>query len=472
LFTASFLATLAGCAMQTTDDPERVGQTSSAISGGVTYNIKMPLLNNNCADVSNNSSADGGNVQEWGCNGTSAQNWIANDLGNGYFYFQHQGTNECLNRDTSANNGGGGGNVQQWSCQWATGSPEYQWSIEASNGHSRLVNRKDGTCLDVSGSGTAWGTNVQTWGCNGTNAQTFDLVPLGGGGGARVAAPYVPTYQYTVDGASDLATLSSWTGNNHWTLAFVITSGSSQGSWGSYCSATFNGTPGLGSNNWANSIGSLRNAGGDAIISFGGYGGVELAYSCSNANDLQNQYQAVINQFGARSLDFDVEDGLPVTNAVENTGANHMRNQVLANLQGANPGLQISFTLGVYPTGLPQGQLNVLIDAKNTGVNIGVVNIMAMDYGSCGQNMGQDAINAASAVQGQLNANGISANVGVTPMVGTNDTSCEYFSTGDAQNLVNYAQSNGYISRLAYWSQGIDSASYGNAYINIFKTFH
>jgi chitinase len=180
----------------------------------------------------------------------------------------------------------------------------------------------------------------------------------------------------------------------------------------------------------------------------------------------------VINAFGAKGLDFDVENGLPVSDALQRTAANHMRNQAIHNLQHQNSGLQISFTLGVFPTGLPQAQLNVLIDAKNSGVGISVVNIMAMDYGSCGQNMGQDAINAAEATQDQLAANGISASVGVTPMVGTNDTSCEYFSTTDAHNLLNYAQSNSYITRLAYWSQESDSASYHNAYVSIFKSFH
>jgi hypothetical protein len=153
------------------------------------------------------------------------------------------------------------------------------------------------------------------------------------------------------------------------------------------------------------------------------------------------------------------------------TTQNHNRNLAIKNLQAANSGLVVSYTLGVYPTGLPQAQLNVLLDAKSAGVNIGVVNIMAMDYGSCNQNMGQDAIDAANATKNQLASNGISAKVGVTPMLGTNDTTCEYFSTTDAQNLENYAQSNTYISRLAYWSEALN-ASFSNSYINIFKAFH
>jgi hypothetical protein len=107
---------------------------------------------------------------------------VANDLGNGWFYLNHQGTNECLNLDTAHQP-----NVQQWNCQWAPGSPEYQWQFLPSNGYNKIVNRYNGQCLDVSGSGTANGTNVQVWPCNGTGAQTFNAVPVGGGIASGIA---------------------------------------------------------------------------------------------------------------------------------------------------------------------------------------------------------------------------------------------------------------------------------------------
>ncbi len=56
---------------------------------------------------------------------------------------------------------------------------------------------------------------------------------------------------------------------------------------------------------------------------------------------------------------------------------------------------------------------------------------MAMDYGGCGIDMGQAAIQAAQSTRSQLSSLGISAKVGVTPMIGTNDVVCEVFSTSD-----------------------------------------
>src|SRR5215469_14727730 len=45
-----------------------------------------------------------------------------------------------------------------------------------------------GKCLDISGGGTADGTNVQEWTCNGTGAQAWTLEDLGNGA-ARLVNP-------------------------------------------------------------------------------------------------------------------------------------------------------------------------------------------------------------------------------------------------------------------------------------------
>ncbi len=42
------------------------------------------------------------------------------------------------------------------------------------------------------------------------------------------------------------------------------------------------------------------------------------------------------------------------------------------------------------------------------------------------------------------------ANIGVTPMIGTNDDSAEDFTEADARTLVSFAQTN-HLGRLAFW---------------------
>jgi hypothetical protein len=98
-----------------------------------------------------------------------------------------------------------------------------------------------------------------------------------------------------------------------------------------------------------------------------------------------------------------------------------------------------------------------------------LVNVMAMDYGACGIDMGAAATNAASGTRNQISSLGMTSSVGVTPMTDVNDTTCEVFSTGNSQNLINFAQANGFIRLLAYWAIGRDPS---HAHLNIFHTFH
>ena len=90
------------------------------------------------------------------------------------------------------------------------------------------------------------------------------------------------------------------------------------------------------------------------------------------------------------------------------------------------------------------------------------VNIMTMDYGSANDNgaqMGTDAINAAKNTEAQLVANGWSANIGITPMIGQNDTSTEVFELSDATALLQFSQANSYVRRISMWSIGRDNGS-------------
>src|SRR5262249_12191430 len=137
-------------------------------------------------------------------------------------------------------------------------------------------------------------------------------------------------------------------------------------------------------------------------LSSGGAAGQEAALTGTSATSLQAEYQSVIDRYHVRSLDFDIE-GLAVADQHSIT----LRDQALVGLKAANPGLIISYTLPVLPTGLTADGVNVLASAKHDGLAIDVVNIMAMDYGSAvdnGGQMGIDAIDAAIATEGQIAA--------------------------------------------------------------------
>jgi hypothetical protein len=98
---------------------------------------------------------------------------------------------------------------------------------------------------------------------------------------------------------------------------------------------------------------------------------------------------------------------------------NTARHQAIKKLRDANTCLHISATLPVMPDGLKADGLAYLDNAKQNGVEYDTVNLMTMDYYNYAPDMGAAAVNASEAVLGQLKARGLSATVGLTPMIGT-----------------------------------------------------
>ena len=197
---------------------------------------------------------------------------------------------------------------------------------------------------------------------------------------------------------------------------------------------------------------AFQAAGGRVILSFGGASGTYLENACSD-NGMFDLVKSVLDTTGARAIDFDVE-GSQI-----NSGAlNARRNNVAKRLQAAYPGLYVSYTLPVDPTGLPPEALTVVRSANAAGVSVSLVNIMAMDYGDASSAMGQRAIAAATATFNQLKPiftgrtdAQLWAMIGVTPMIGVNDTRSEVFRQADATQLATFAQQKG-LGLLSYWA--------------------
>ncbi len=143
-------------------------------------------------------------------------------------------------------------------------------------------------------------------------------------------------------------------------------------------------------------INALQAAGGDAIISFGGAAGGELALTCTSATNLQAAYANIVTTYNVHRLDFDIEGG-----PLDNSSSIARRDQALAALQKADPAVQVDYTLPVDPGGLPGNAMNLLKDAKAKGVKVGLVNIMTMDFGD-GENALNDAESAANGTEKQL----------------------------------------------------------------------
>jgi hypothetical protein len=264
-------------------------------------------------------------------------------------------------------------------------------------------------------------------------------------GSAIPVGPYVDMGEWPTP---SLSGMSSASGVKGFTLGFVTSAGCKASWFNAY-------DPRAG---WqADEIAKIRSGGGDVKVSFGGASGIELAQACTSVSSLAAEYNAVIKAYGLKYVDFDIEGA-----AVADPTSITRRSQALKSVQTANPGIKISLTLPVLPSGLDANGLGVLNAAKSAGVSLDMVNIMAMDYYQGAGDQGAKAISAAKATQSQVkSAFGLSdaaawKKVGVTPMIGVNDSQNEIFLQKDATALVNFAKSV-HLGMLAFWEEGRDA---------------
>lgn len=276
-------------------------------------------------------------------------------------------------------------------------------------------------------------------------------------------APYVDVTDYP---SPDFAAIRTGGGVRHVSLGFVTAANGTDchPAWGGYPADPATGRQAF----LLKAVTSFRRQGGEAIPSFGGAAGTELAHVCRAVPALAAAYRSVIRTYGVSRVDFDVEGA-----ALTDRGANRRRAAAFALLQRearrAGHVLRVSYTLPVLPTGLDADGLAALRGAVSRGVDVSLVNIMAMDYGddaapSPAGRMGAYAISAGRGTLGQLHRvfprltrAAIARRLSVTPMLGINDVATETFALVDASQLVAWARQ-GHIGGLAMWSLNRDRA--------------
>jgi hypothetical protein len=270
----------------------------------------------------------------------------------------------------------------------------------------------------------------------------------------------IAPYHYIPWGGSlDAARTAS--GINTYVAAFMLGGGSCTPAWDGDSSLGLSSTR---ANQIATDMAKLRSNGGDALISFGGASGSELALNCSTASALKTAYRSVIDKYGVNKIDFDIEGA-----TASNTTANSRRADALLALQQELPGVRIWVTLAVSPSGLDGAGKAIIQQLRDRGVAISGVNIMTMDYGIGSTQMGQVAIQAAQATFNQLKAlfpgnsdASIWKSIGLTPMIGKNDTLPETFTLANATELHDFALQKG-IGMTSFWNVDRDKSCPYNA---------
>ncbi|MER6686970.1 RICIN domain-containing protein [Streptomyces olivaceoviridis] len=128
-----------------------------------------------CLDAKAAATANGTAVQQYACNGTTAQQWSLTDAGDGYVRIGNRNdTNQVADvADVSTADGAA---VHLWSYG---GGANQQWlPVDDGGGAFHFVNRNSGKCLDDPGASLADSVQFVQYTCNGTAAQRFQVVPV------------------------------------------------------------------------------------------------------------------------------------------------------------------------------------------------------------------------------------------------------------------------------------------------------
>jgi chitinase len=194
---------------------------------------------------------------------------------------------------------------------------------------------------------------------------------------------------------------------------------------------------------------AARADGAAVIVSFGGQTGNEVATTCSSIKRLTAAYRSVVADLHVTHLDFDIEGA-----ALGKPASITRRFAAIHALEARDHKLVVSLTVPVTPTGLDTLGLALLRKAKRAHARIELLNLMTMDYGQGRHEMGKTAIAVAKDALRQLRRYSPAAtyrNIGITPMIGHNDTYSEVFTIADAHRIARFADSH-HLGRLAFWS--------------------
>jgi hypothetical protein len=244
------------------------------------------------------------------------------------------------------------------------------------------------------------------------------------------------------------ASVIETTGVRDLTMAFVLSKGS--------CSPAWDGRRPLLGGADQHAIEAVRAAGGDVVVSFGGWSGKKLGSACKTPATLAAAYQKVIDAYSPAAIDVDIEHG-EFTNKITRRRVI----EALAAVQRANPGLGISITMGTAESGPEKNGLSLIADAAAIGFQPSVWTIMPFDFGPPATDMGHASIRAVEGLERDLaSAYGLSAagayeRAGISSMNGHTDEASETVSLEDFQTIAAFATAH-HLGRLTFWAVNRD----------------
>ncbi|OIJ97438.1 chitinase [Streptomyces sp. MUSC 14] len=266
---------------------------------------------------------------------------------------------------------------------------------------------------------------------------------------AAVPGMAVAPYEYLGWGSPpDPTKVMSATGVKWFTLAFVLSDGT--------CNPKWDGSRPLTGGSDQSTVDRIRSAGGDVIVSVGGWSGAKLGEKCTSAGALATAYQKLITAYRLHAIDIDIEN-TEWTNATVRQRVIDALKTVKAN----NPGLKTVITFGTTTTGPDATGVDMIQRAARSGLQNDVWCVMPFDFGGGTTTMGTLTTRAVDGLEARVKAAyGYSdttayARIGLSSMNGKTDDSAERVRTADFRTMLAYAQQH-HIARLTYWSVNRD----------------
>lgn len=258
-------------------------------------------------------------------------------------------------------------------------------------------------------------------------------------------------YEYLGWGSPQSPTsVMSATGIKQFTLAFMLSDGG--------CNPKWDGTRALTGGSDQSAINSIRAAGGDVVVSFGGWSGNKLGEKCSSAGALAGAYQKVIDAYRLKAIDIDIEN-----TEVASATVRQRVIDALKTVKSKNPGIKEYVTFGTTPTGPDSAGKDLVKKGAAAGVAVDGWTIMPFDFGSHSGSMGSVTTKAAdglkSTVAGAYGYDSATAyrHIGISSMNGATDEADESVSTGDFGTILNYATAH-HLARFTFWAVNRDRA--------------
>ncbi|GAB3058072.1 carbohydrate-binding protein [Micromonospora schwarzwaldensis] len=270
--------------------------------------------------------------------------------------------------------------------------------------------------------------------------------------GKMAAAPYV----YPGWGNPPAPSTITGQGVRAFTVAFVLANG---------CNPVWDGEGGLTGGVHESWINQAKAAGATIVPSIGGWQGNKLGPNCSTPEALAGAYQKVINTFGLKAIDIDIEN----YDEFENYAVADRIVSALGIIKRNNPGVTTILTFGTTTSGPNVHGVRLINQARALNANVDVFTIMPFDFGG-GSDMYTSTRNAAEGLKNQLkstfgwNDQTAYAHMGISGMNGLSDQQ-EVTTPETWTRIRDYARSSG-LARFTFWAVNRDRGCAGGGVVS------